>query len=133
MNESSMHSKPGSSVPKWVIIICCLVGSAVVPLFMALSPHFSELIKGAVQAKVAQTENEKTALGTILQLVNTTTTQVRVLSSALETEQGQKKTLSDRVTELERLMIANGQALSDCEQHLRNCEKSEGKEAKTFR
>lgn len=122
MNEpTSNPAKLPNGAPKWVLIVCCLVGSAVVPAIMALSPQLTEVVKGAVQAKVAQTENERTALGTVLQLVNTTTAQVRVLSSALETEQFQKKALSDRVSELERSMTANAQALSDCQAHLKNC------------
>lgn len=110
---------PGT--PKWILIICCLVGSVVVPSFLAFSPQLSELIKGASEARKAQAENERTALGTVLELVNTNTKQVYVLSAALEAEQQEKKLLTQRVTELEKTDILNGRALKDCEAKLSLC------------
>lgn len=110
---------PGT--PKWVLVVCCVVSGVVIPAFMALSPQLSELIKTASQARQAQAENERTALGTVLDLVNTNIKQVYVLSAALEAEQKEKRTLTERVTELEKTMIQNGKALQDCENKLSIC------------
>lgn len=112
---------PGT--PKWVLIVCCMVGSVIVPTFMALSPQLSELVEGATEARKVQAENERTALGTVLELVNTNTKQVYVLSAALEAEQQEKKLLTQRVTELEKTDMLNGRALEDCKTRLSLCKK----------
>lgn len=112
---------PGT--PKWLLISCCVVGSVIVPSFMAFSPQLSELIKGATEVRKAQAENERTALGTVLDLVNTNTKQVYVLSAALEAEQREKKLLNERVTELEKSDLLHGKALEDCTMQLALCKK----------
>lgn len=110
---------PGT--PKWVLVACCVVSGIVVPSFIALSPQLSELIKGASEARRAQQENERTALGTVLELVNTNTKQIYVLSEALETLQQEKKALTERVAELEKSELMNGKALKDCQASLKLC------------
>lgn len=130
MNENSSTPTSGSSrlpqkfppgTPKWVLIVACMVGSVIVPTVLALSPQLSELIKGATEARKAQAENERTALGTVLELVNTNVKQIYVLSAALEAEQQEKKALTGRVTELEKSELMNGRALKDCENKLKVC------------
>ena len=110
---------PGT--PKWVLVACCVVSGIVVPSFIALSPQLSELIKGASEARKAQAENERTALGTVLELVNTNTKQIYVLSEALETLQQEKKALTQRVADLEHSEVLSGKALKDCQASLKLC------------
>lgn len=110
---------PGT--PKWVLVACCVVSGIVVPSFIALSPQLSELIKGASEARKAQAENERTALGTVLELVNTNTKQIYVLSEALETLQQEKKALTQRVADLEHSEVLNGKALKECQASLKLC------------
>lgn len=110
---------PGT--PKWVLVACCVVSGIVVPSFIALSPQLSELIKGASEARKAQAENERTALGTVLELVSTNTKQIYVLSEALETLQREKKALTQRVADLEHSELLNGKALKDCQASLKLC------------
>lgn len=127
MNESPTSTPPRlpqkfpPGTPKWILVVGCMVGSVIVPTILALSPQFSELIKGATEARKAQAENERTALGTVLDLVNTNVKQIYVLSAALEAEQQEKKALTQRVTELEKSELMNGRALKDCESKLKIC------------
>lgn len=118
-----LYSKLPGGTPKWVIVVCCMVGSVVVPLYAALSPQLSELIKGATEARKSQAENERSALGTVLELVNTNVKQVYVLSTALETEQREKKLLSERVSELEKSDMLRDKAFEDCKLQLKLCQK----------
>lgn len=108
-----------SGTPKWVVVVACLVSGVVVPAALALSPHISEMIKGAIESKKSQADNERTALGTVLSMLETNTKQVYVLSAALETEQQGKKELTARVSDLEKVNIINSQALKDCEARLK--------------
>lgn len=110
---------PGT--PKWILILCCVVSGVIVPSFLAFSPQLSEVIQGATEVRRAQAENEKTALGTVLELVNTNMRQIYILSEALSKEQEEKKELVKRVTELEKTVLASGTALKDCEVRLKLC------------
>lgn len=119
-NISSGKLPPGT--PKWVLVLCCLVGSVAVPLYVTTRPELSELIKGASEARKSQADNERTALGTVLEIVNTNTRQVAVLSEQLENEQREKKFLTARVAELEKTDALNSRAVKDCEVRLKICE-----------
>jgi len=110
---------PGT--PKWILILCCVVSGVIVPSFLAFSPQLSEVIQGATEARRAQAENEKTALGTVLELVNTNIRQIYILSEALSREQEEKKELAKRVTDLERAVQTHNNALKDCEAKLKLC------------
>lgn len=103
-----------AGTPKWIVILTCVVSSCIIPTFMAFSPQLSELIQGATEARKAQAENERTALGTVLELVNTSTKQVYILSQSLETERQEKKILSSRVSDLEH----QAKELEDCKLQL---------------
>ena len=114
-------SKFPTGTPKWVLIVCCVVSSVLVPSILAFSPQLSDVIKGATEARRAQADNERTALGTLLDLVNTNMKQIYVLSAALEAEQQEKKELTARVTELEKTDLINARALKDCQASLKFC------------
>lgn len=110
-----------SGTPKWVLVACCVVSGVIVPTFLAFSPQLSELVKGATLARQAQADNERTALGTVLEMVNTNVKQVYVLSAALETEQQEKKILTQRVNDLEKSDLLRGRALEECQARLKLC------------
>jgi len=110
---------PGT--PKWILGLCCVVSGVIVPSFLAFSPQLSEVIKGASEARKAQAENERTALSTVLELVNTNIKQIYILSEALTKEQEEKQELVKRVTDLEKAVLSNGNALKECEAKLRLC------------
>lgn len=116
---SNYRLPPGT--PKWVLGLCCVVSGVIVPSFLAFSPQLSEVIKGVSEARKAQAENERTALGTVLDLVNTNMKQIYILSEALTREQNEKRELSKRVTDLEKVVLMNGDALKDCEARLKVC------------
>jgi hypothetical protein len=103
-----------ADTPKWLIILSCMVSGCIIPAVMAFSPQLSELIHGATEARKAQAENERTALGTVLELVNTSTKQVYVLSQSLESERQEKKILASRISDLER----EAKKLEDCQLQL---------------
>jgi hypothetical protein len=85
--------------PKWILGLCGVTVGALVPLVTALLPPVNEYIKGNNAARFQQLKletelesqkaaNEATALGTILQMVDT-------LRTALATEQAQNRTLTE--------------------------------------
>jgi hypothetical protein len=100
--------------PRWVLVVCCLVGSTVIPLLIALSPQFTQLINKASEAQRSQAENEKTALGAILNIVATNNQQISVLNTALEIEQKKGFALSSRISELEKVNLSQQSASEDC-------------------
>jgi hypothetical protein len=115
--QSTSLTKLPAGTPKWVMVLCCVVSGVLIPALVAFSPQLSELVRGAMEVRKSQAENERTALGTVLQMVDTNTKQVYILTVALESEQREKKMLIERVTELEK----DGKELKDCQARLKLC------------
>lgn len=120
-SASSVPRKLPPGTPKWVLIFCVVVSGVIVPSLLAFNPQITEIIRGVSEAGKVRAENEKTALGTVLELVSTNTKQILVLTEALEVLQQEKKALAARVAELEKSELLNGRALLDCQAKLKLC------------
>jgi len=122
MLEDRHESNTGnllSKSPRWVIVVCCLVGSAIIPLLVALSPQLTKLTESAIQSQIARDDNEKTALGAILNLTAINTKQIVILSEALDEEQKAGREAFIRITQLEKDGKDCAQNLGVCEQKMK--------------